>query len=55
VIVLSKGAVVADDSVEHLQTLMSRSSLEGVFSQLVIKDDPARIAGDLASVAALGA
>jgi ABC-2 type transport system ATP-binding protein len=55
VIVLSRGAVVADDSVEHLQTLMSRSSLEGVFSQLVIKDDPARIAGDLASVAALGA
>jgi ABC-2 type transport system ATP-binding protein len=55
VIVLHKGAVVADDSVEHLQVLMSRSSLEGVFSELVIKEDPARIAGDLASVAALGA
>ena len=55
VIVLYKGVVVADDSVEHLQVLMSRSSLEGVFSQLVIKDDPARIAADLASVAALGA
>jgi len=33
---------------------MSRSSLEGVFSQLVIKEDPARIASDLAAVAALG-
>ena len=55
VIVLYKGAVVADDSVEHLQALMSRSSLEGVFSQLVIKEDPARIASDLAAVAALGA
>jgi ABC-2 type transport system ATP-binding protein len=54
VIVLYKGAVVADDSVEHLQVLMSRSSLEGVFSQLVIKEDPARIASDLAAVAALG-
>ena len=54
VIVLYKGGVVADDSVEHLQTLMSRTSLEGVFSQLVIKEDPARIAGDLAAVAALG-
>ena len=54
VIVLHKGAVVADDSVEHLQTLMSRSSLEGVFSELVIKEDPARIASDLASVASLG-
>jgi ABC-2 type transport system ATP-binding protein len=55
VIVLHKGTVVADDSVEHLQALMSRSSLEGVFSQLVIKEDPARIASDLAAVAALGA
>jgi len=54
VIVLYKGAVVADDSVEHLQVLMSRTSLEGVFSELVIKEDPARIAGDLAAVAALG-
>ena len=55
VIVLSKGVVVADDSVEHLQQLMARTSLEGVFSQLVIKEDPARIARDLASVSALGA
>ena len=54
VIVLHKGAVVADDSVEHLQTLMSRSSLEGVFSELVIREDPARIANDLAAVASLG-
>ena len=54
VIVLYRGAVVADDSVEHLQTLMSRTSLEEVFSQLVIKEDPARIAGDLAAVAAMG-
>ena len=54
VIVLHKGAVVADDSVERLQLLMSRTSLEGVFSELVIKEDPARIAGDLAAVAALG-
>ncbi len=54
VIVLHKGTVVADDSVEHLQTLMSQSSLEGVFSELVIKEDPARVAGDLAEVAALG-
>ena len=54
VIVLHRGAVVANDSVSHLQTLMSRSSLEGVFSELVIRDDPARIAGDLADLSALG-
>ena len=55
VIVLHRGTVVADDSVERLQTLMSRTSLEGVFSQLVIKEDPERIARDLADVSALGA
>jgi ABC-2 type transport system ATP-binding protein len=55
VMVLHKGAVVADDSVDRLRTLMSRTSLEEVFSQLVIKEDPERIARDLAAVAALGA
>ena len=55
VIVLHKGSVVADDSVERLRTLLSRSSLEDVFSQLVIKEDPERIARDLADVSAMGA
>ena len=55
VIVLHQGAVVADDSIDHLRTLMSRNSLEGVFSQLVIKEDPEQIARDLADVSALGA
>jgi ABC-2 type transport system ATP-binding protein len=55
VIVLHRGSVVADDSVEHLQTVMSRTSLEGVFSELVIREDPERIARDLADVSALGA
>ena len=55
VIVLHKGSVVADDSVERLRTLLSRSSLEEVFSQLVIKEDPERIARDLADVCAMGA
>ena len=55
VIVLHKGAVVADDSIERLQTLMSQRTLEGVFSQLVIRDDPERIARELADVSALGA
>ena len=33
VIVLHKGDVVADDSIERLRTLLSQSSLEGVFSR----------------------
>lgn len=55
VIVLYEGAVVADDSVDRLQTLMARSSLEGVFSKLVMRIDPELIAKDLAETAALGA
>src|SRR4029078_11303943 len=34
VIVLHEGSVVADDSVDRLQTLMSRSHTQGVFSTL---------------------
>lgn len=55
VIVLYEGTVVADDSVDRLQTLMARSSLEGVFSKLVMRIDPEVVARDLADVSALGA
>ena len=34
VIILHRGKVVADDSVEHLRDLKERSSLEQVFSEL---------------------
>jgi ABC-2 type transport system ATP-binding protein len=54
VIVLHQGRVVADDSIARLRTLLSRNSLEGVFSQLVIREDPETMARDLADVAALG-
>lgn len=53
VIVLHQGEVVADDSIERLRTLLSRSSLEGVFSQLVIKEDPEALARELADLSAL--
>lgn len=55
VIVLHRGHVVADDSIERLRSLMSRNSLEEVFAQLVVREDPERLAGELADIAALGA
>ena len=55
VIVLHHGNVVADDSIERLRTLLSRNSLEGVFAQLVIREDPETLARDLADVSALSA
>jgi ABC-2 type transport system ATP-binding protein len=55
VIVLHRGDVVADDSIDRLRTLLSQNSLEGVFSQLVIRQDPEQLARDLAAVSALRA
>jgi ABC-2 type transport system ATP-binding protein len=55
VIVLHKGIVVADDSIARLRELSSSTSLEGVFSQLVIRDDPEALARQLADVASMGA
>lgn len=50
VIVLHRGRVVADDSVANLEQLMTRQSLEQVFAQLVLRDDPERTARDVADV-----
>jgi ABC-2 type transport system ATP-binding protein len=55
VIVIHQGTVVADDSVDRLRILMSRSSLEAIFSQLAITQNPEQIAQDLADVTALSA
>jgi ABC-2 type transport system ATP-binding protein len=52
VIVLHRGRVVADDSVEHLRELMARDSLEEVFAQLVVREDPERVARDIADLVA---
>jgi ABC-2 type transport system ATP-binding protein len=50
VIVIHRGKVVASDTVGALRRLMSRSSLEGVFSQLVLRADPEQTAADIADV-----
>src|SRR5262245_54066504 len=50
VIVIHQGRVVADGTVEALQRLANSGSLEQVFSQLVLRDDPRRIASDIADV-----
>jgi ABC-2 type transport system ATP-binding protein len=52
VMVLHKGDVVADDSIAGLRDMVSSRSLEGVFSQLVVRDDPEQIANELADLSA---
>lgn len=54
VIVLHRGRVVADDSVEQLHAMRHTHSLEEVFAQLVLRDDPERTARDIADVVAEG-
>ncbi len=50
VMILHKGKVVADDSVERLRELMKLPSLEDIFSQLVLQEDTQKIADDIATV-----
>jgi ABC-2 type transport system ATP-binding protein len=52
VLVIHQGKLVADDSVAALQRLAASGSLEEVFSQLVLHDDPGRTAADIADVVA---
>src|ERR1700733_12790640 len=47
VLILRKGEVVAYDSIDHLQELMSQTDLEGVFAQLTEVQDTDALAGQL--------
>jgi len=50
VVILHKGRVVANDSVDHLRDLMHMPSLEDIFSQLAVEQDVDRVAAELAAV-----
>jgi ABC-2 type transport system ATP-binding protein len=50
VVILHRGRVVADDSIERLRTLMAVPTLEDVFSQLAVEQDSASIARHIADV-----
>jgi ABC-2 type transport system ATP-binding protein len=41
---------VADDSIEHLRTLMAVPTLEGIFSQLAVEQDTAAISREIADL-----
>jgi ABC-2 type transport system ATP-binding protein len=50
VVILHRGKIVADDSIEHLRTLMSAPNLEGIFSQLAVEQDTAAISREIADL-----
>jgi ABC-2 type transport system ATP-binding protein len=50
VVILHRARIVADDSIEHLRTLMSKPTLEGIFSQLAMEQDTATISREIADL-----
>jgi ABC-2 type transport system ATP-binding protein len=50
VLVLHKGRLVADDSIERLRSLKEGGTLEEVFTELVLRDDPEQTARAIVGV-----
>jgi ABC-2 type transport system ATP-binding protein len=50
VVILHRGKMVADETVEALRGLMKLPSLEEIFNQLVMQDDPGQLAADMIAV-----
>lgn len=47
IVILHKGRIVANDSIEHLRTLMSLPTLEGIFSQLAVEQNTEAVTQEL--------
>jgi ABC-2 type transport system ATP-binding protein len=50
VVILHRGRIVADDSIERLRTLMEQPTLEGIFSQLAVEQDTEAISREIADL-----
>jgi ABC-2 type transport system ATP-binding protein len=50
IVILHRGKVVADDSIEHLRTLMALPTLEEIFSQLAVEQDTLSISREIADL-----
>jgi ABC-2 type transport system ATP-binding protein len=50
VVILHRAKIVADDSIEHLRTLMALPTLEEIFSQLAVEQDTTAISREIADL-----
>jgi ABC-2 type transport system ATP-binding protein len=50
VVILHRGRIVADDSIERLQSLMSLSTLEEIFSELAVEQDAGALSRQIADL-----
>ena len=52
VVILHRGKVVADDSIERLRSLMALPTLEAIFAQLAVEQDTAAVSREIADLIA---
>jgi ABC-2 type transport system ATP-binding protein len=50
IVILHRGKIIANDSIENLRSLMSLSTLEDIFSQLTVQKDVAAVARQIADL-----
>lgn len=50
IVILHRGKVVADDSIQHLRTLMALPTLEAIFAELAVEQDSASISREIADL-----
>jgi ABC-2 type transport system ATP-binding protein len=50
VVILHRGKLVADDSIERLRALMALPTLEEIFSQLAVEEDTAAVSREIADL-----
>jgi ABC-2 type transport system ATP-binding protein len=50
IVILHRGRIVADDSIERLRTLLATPTLEGIFSRLAIEQDTATVSRQIADI-----
>jgi len=50
IVILHRGKVVADDSIENLRSLMAAPTLEDIFSQLVVEQDTGAMSRQIADL-----
>jgi ABC-2 type transport system ATP-binding protein len=50
IVILHRGKVVADDSIERLRTLMALPTLEDIFAELAVEQDSAAISREIADL-----
>jgi ABC-2 type transport system ATP-binding protein len=50
VVILHRGKIVADDSIQRLRTLMALPTLEDIFAQLAVEQDPGDVSRQIADL-----